>query len=163
MSATASRRPYLLLLMAVVTLDQLTKWMVDRAMELHESRAIVPGLLSLTYVQNRGAAFGHEGKLDQHARFFNQRVRTGMDLAQRARSPLMRREAHHAALRARLEFKLGRLVRHGWSPWFRPIVQSGRLAAIGGTRKQQILAFGDGDARQAMRPAWANWINNLTS
>jgi signal peptidase II len=55
---TASRRPYLLLLLAVVGLDQATKWLVDRVMDLHESRAVVEGLLSLTYVQNRGAAFG---------------------------------------------------------------------------------------------------------
>lgn len=52
------RRPYLLLLLVVVTLDQLSKWVVDRAMDLHESRVVVEGLLSLTYVQNRGAAFG---------------------------------------------------------------------------------------------------------
>jgi len=58
MSATAGRRPYLLLLLSVVALDQATKWLVDRAMELHESRTLIEGLLSLTYVQNRGAAFG---------------------------------------------------------------------------------------------------------
>jgi signal peptidase II len=52
------RRPYLLLLLLVVALDQATKWVVDRAMDLHESRVVVEGLLSLTYVQNRGAAFG---------------------------------------------------------------------------------------------------------
>jgi signal peptidase II len=52
------RRPYLLLLLAVVALDQVTKWTVDRAMALHESRVVVEGLLNLTYVQNRGAAFG---------------------------------------------------------------------------------------------------------
>ena len=53
-----TRRPYLLLMLAVVGLDQATKWLVDRVMDLHESRVVIEGLLSLTYVQNRGAAFG---------------------------------------------------------------------------------------------------------
>lgn len=53
-----TRRRSLLLACAVVLLDQLTKWLVDRALELHESRAVIDGLLSLTYVRNRGAAFG---------------------------------------------------------------------------------------------------------
>ena len=52
------RRSYLLLILAVVGLDQLTKRLVDRFMTLHESRTIFDGLLSLTYVRNRGAAFG---------------------------------------------------------------------------------------------------------
>jgi signal peptidase II len=52
------RVPYVMLAAAVVLLDQVTKVLVDRAMELHESRPIVEGLLSLTYVRNRGGAFG---------------------------------------------------------------------------------------------------------
>lgn len=52
------RAPYLMLLGAVVGLDQLTKAIVDRLIGLHESRPIVEGLVSLTYVRNRGAAFG---------------------------------------------------------------------------------------------------------
>lgn len=43
---------------AVVALDQLAKALVDRYMDLHESHTIVEGLARLTYVQNRGAAFG---------------------------------------------------------------------------------------------------------
>ena len=58
MTADPNRGPYLLLVAAVVGLDQATKWLVDRLMEMHDSRALVDGLLSLTYVQNRGAAFG---------------------------------------------------------------------------------------------------------
>ena len=53
-----SRRPYLMLLLAVVAVDQATKRLVDRVLDLHESRVVVEGLMSLTYVQNRGAAFG---------------------------------------------------------------------------------------------------------
>ena len=42
----------------VVSLDQATKVLVNRLMDLHESKELVSGLLSLTYVRNRGAAFG---------------------------------------------------------------------------------------------------------
>lgn len=47
-----------LLMAAIVALDQVTKALVDRWMSLHESRPVVEGLVHLTYVRNRGAAFG---------------------------------------------------------------------------------------------------------
>jgi signal peptidase II len=53
-----NRFPYALIVGAVVVIDQITKVLVARLMVLHESRPIIEGLLSLTYVQNRGAAFG---------------------------------------------------------------------------------------------------------
>lgn len=65
-----------------------------------------------------GATLGHEGELDQHTRLLDQRVRTGMDFAQRAGPSLMRRKAEHAALGARLKFEIGRVVRHGLFPGF---------------------------------------------
>jgi signal peptidase II len=43
---------------AVIGLDQMTKWLVDHEMALHQSIAIVPHLLNLTYVRNTGVAFG---------------------------------------------------------------------------------------------------------
>jgi signal peptidase II len=49
---------YLWISGAIVALDQATKAIVDRYLELHESRTIVEGFARLTYVQNRGAAFG---------------------------------------------------------------------------------------------------------
>jgi signal peptidase II len=52
------RRAYVALFLAVVGLDQLAKQLIDRFMELHESRPLLEGLLRLTYVQNRGGAFG---------------------------------------------------------------------------------------------------------
>jgi signal peptidase II len=52
------RALYLWIAALVVTVDQVTKTMVDRLMELHESREVIAGLLHLTYVRNRGAAFG---------------------------------------------------------------------------------------------------------
>jgi signal peptidase II len=57
-SALRPRGIYALLAATIVVADQITKRLVDRMMELHESRPIVDGLLSLTYVRNRGAAFG---------------------------------------------------------------------------------------------------------
>lgn len=52
------RFPYALIVAGVVVLDQIAKQLVDQLMELHESRTLIEGLLSLTYVRNRGAAFG---------------------------------------------------------------------------------------------------------
>jgi signal peptidase II len=49
---------YLWVAGAIVALDQVAKALVDRYMDLHESHSIVEGLARLTYVQNRGAAFG---------------------------------------------------------------------------------------------------------
>jgi signal peptidase II len=47
-----------LIVLAVVILDQFTKWLVTSTMRLHESIPIVPDLFSLTYIRNSGAAFG---------------------------------------------------------------------------------------------------------
>ena len=49
---------YLVIAGAIVALDQVAKALVDRYLELHESHTLVEGLARLTYVQNRGAAFG---------------------------------------------------------------------------------------------------------
>jgi signal peptidase II len=42
----------------IVAVDQATKAVVRASLPLHDSRAIIPGLLDLTHVQNSGAAFG---------------------------------------------------------------------------------------------------------
>jgi signal peptidase II len=52
------RSAYLWIAGVIVALDQVTKALVHDFMTLHESRTIVEGLVRLTYVQNRGAAFG---------------------------------------------------------------------------------------------------------
>lgn len=49
---------FLFLVMAVVVLDQLTKLWVVRSFVLNESLEIVPGYFNLTYLTNKGAAFG---------------------------------------------------------------------------------------------------------
>ena len=58
MKERAPRALYLFICAAVVAVDQATKGLVDRMMGLHESRDLIDGVLRLTYVRNRGAAFG---------------------------------------------------------------------------------------------------------
>jgi signal peptidase II len=50
---------YLLVIsVLVIGLDQATKLMVVKAIDLHELIPVVPGFFNLTYLHNRGAAFG---------------------------------------------------------------------------------------------------------
>src|SRR5438093_13522512 len=51
-------RLMLLLGSSVIVLDQLTKWQITRLMRLHESLRVIPGLVSITYIRNSGAACG---------------------------------------------------------------------------------------------------------
>ena len=64
MSVLAGRRPYLLVTAAVVALDQITKRLVASKLDLHDSREVVAGVVSLTHVRNRGAAFGFLSNAD---------------------------------------------------------------------------------------------------
>ncbi len=50
--------PNLLLMAGIVGLDQLAKALVVRSIEPHEYVSLLDGLLSLSHVRNRGAAFG---------------------------------------------------------------------------------------------------------
>jgi signal peptidase II len=47
-----------LIVASVVILDQITKAWLQSSLELHEYRPVVDGLLSISHVRNRGAAFG---------------------------------------------------------------------------------------------------------
>ena len=42
----------------VLVLDQLTKIYIDRTMELHSSITVIEGFFNITYLRNKGAAFG---------------------------------------------------------------------------------------------------------
>jgi signal peptidase II len=57
-ASLAGKRAYLLLALAVFTLDQWTKWLVERSLAPHSSHEIVPGLFHLSHVRNTGIAFG---------------------------------------------------------------------------------------------------------
>ena len=49
---------YLLISLAVLVLDQWTKWLVELHLADHTSLEVLPGLLNLTHVRNTGVAFG---------------------------------------------------------------------------------------------------------
>ena len=49
---------YLVLIAALVAVDQLTKRLVARSVELYGSAAVVPGFFNITRVHNKGAIFG---------------------------------------------------------------------------------------------------------
>jgi signal peptidase II len=59
-----SRRFEWILVATLVITDQITKAMVRRALELHESIPVIPDLLALTRVHNTGAAFGMFNSMD---------------------------------------------------------------------------------------------------
>ena len=50
--------------LAVLFLDQWTKGIITRTMEVHQSRSIVRDFFDLTYVRNTGAAFGLFASVD---------------------------------------------------------------------------------------------------
>lgn len=55
----ASRKPfYLLLSLAVLALDQWSKWWMDGHLDPRHPLTIVPNFLQLTHVRNPGVAFG---------------------------------------------------------------------------------------------------------
>ena len=46
------------IILSGVGIDQLTKILVSKNMSLYESFAVIPKVFNITYIQNRGAAFG---------------------------------------------------------------------------------------------------------
>lgn len=49
---------FLGIIILMLGLDQVSKWLVRDAMNLGQSIPIISSLMSLTYIENRGAAFG---------------------------------------------------------------------------------------------------------
>ncbi|HHW12961.1 MAG TPA: signal peptidase II [Firmicutes bacterium] len=49
---------YYVLFVIIVGVDQLTKGLVQRALALHQTVTVIPGVLSFTRINNPGAAFG---------------------------------------------------------------------------------------------------------
>lgn len=49
---------FLSIIILMLGLDQVSKWLVRDAMDLGQSIPIISSLMSLTYIENRGAAFG---------------------------------------------------------------------------------------------------------
>ena len=57
-ASDSSRRLEILVVAGLVIADQITKALIRRSIELHESVSIVPDLFAFTRVHNTGAAFG---------------------------------------------------------------------------------------------------------
>lgn len=58
-SSPAPRKaPFLLISVAVLALDQWSKWLVEMHLPYHSVHEIIPGLLNLTHLRNTGVAFG---------------------------------------------------------------------------------------------------------
>ncbi len=58
MSPEARKGTYLLLSLAVLALDQWSKWWIEGHLAPHAVLPVVPGFLNLTHVRNTGVAFG---------------------------------------------------------------------------------------------------------
>lgn len=50
--------PYFLLMLGLVALDQATKNLVARTVDLYQSVPVIPGFFNITRIHNRGAIFG---------------------------------------------------------------------------------------------------------
>ena len=49
---------YIILALAIVALDQISKILIASNIKLYEIRTFIPNFLNLTYIRNEGAAFG---------------------------------------------------------------------------------------------------------
>lgn len=54
----SKRKYYFLIALGVLLLDQLSKWLVMQKISLHDTIPILPGLFSISHLENQGAAFG---------------------------------------------------------------------------------------------------------
>ncbi|NKB88912.1 MAG: signal peptidase II [Acidobacteria bacterium] len=57
-NAASSQRTIALMAVAIVVIDQITKWVITGEVALHTRLPLVDGLLAFTHVHNRGMAFG---------------------------------------------------------------------------------------------------------
>ena len=53
-----ARSFYLFVSVAALVLDRLSKWQVQRRIELHDSISVIPGFFRIAHLENPGAAFG---------------------------------------------------------------------------------------------------------
>jgi signal peptidase II len=61
--------PYCLLMLGLVVLDQVTKNLVARTVELYQSVPVIPGFFNITRIHNRGAIFGTFSRTDDKTVF----------------------------------------------------------------------------------------------
>jgi signal peptidase II len=96
----------LLLVVAIVALDQATKAIIDRNMVVGQSISVIESFFSITYVRNTGAAFG---VLARSGEFFRRTFLIGFSIAAIGFIVLMLRRLPHdeKLLTAALGFILG--------------------------------------------------------
>lgn len=58
MSRFHSRKFHLLIAVAVLAVDRISKWMIATNLTLHDSIQVIPKFFRITHVENTGAAFG---------------------------------------------------------------------------------------------------------
>jgi signal peptidase II len=56
--------------LAVIVLDQISKWAIVRSLKVHESVPVVTDLFNLVHVRNRGMAFGFMNRSDIDLAFY---------------------------------------------------------------------------------------------
>ena len=56
--------------LAVIVLDQVSKWAVIRSLKVHESVPVITGFFNLVHVRNRGMAFGFMNRSDIDLAFY---------------------------------------------------------------------------------------------
>ncbi|MEO8277005.1 MAG: signal peptidase II [Thermoanaerobaculia bacterium] len=56
--AGGRKAPFLLIALAVLAVDQWTKWLIETNLPEQSSRVVIPGVLEISHVRNTGVAFG---------------------------------------------------------------------------------------------------------
>jgi signal peptidase II len=56
--ALDGKKGYLLVALAVLVLDQWSKWWIETELPFHATRPVIDGFFNLTHVRNTGVAFG---------------------------------------------------------------------------------------------------------
>ncbi|MBT8329861.1 MAG: signal peptidase II [Desulfofustis sp.] len=63
-------RPYFIILLVLLGLDQLSKYLILSLLDLYEVRPLIPGFFNLVYVTNKGAAFSMFASVDSPLRHY---------------------------------------------------------------------------------------------
>ncbi len=61
--------PYYVFILALIAVDQATKYVISRSVDLFETRAVIPGFFSITRIHNKGAIFGAFNQSNNRAVF----------------------------------------------------------------------------------------------
>lgn len=62
--------PYFILILALVALDQATKLLVARTVDLYQSVPVIPGFFNITLIHNKGGIFGAFSQSDSRLVFW---------------------------------------------------------------------------------------------